>query len=46
MRLKGKYEFLKAALSGLREFSATESPLKIMKNVFMSSQKLFPSQDI
>ena len=41
MRLKDKYEFLKGALSGLREFSATESPLKMMKNVYMSSQKLF-----
>ena len=33
---KGKenYEKLKGALSGLRQFLATESPLKMMKNVF------------
>ena len=26
--------FIKGALSGLRQFLATESPLKLMKNVF------------
>ena len=33
---------LKGALSGLREFLATESPLKTMKNVFcLTSRALF-----
>ena len=27
------------ALSGLRQFLAAESPLKMMKNIFVSSQK-------
>ena len=32
---------IKGALSGLRQFSATESPLEIIKNAFISIQKLF-----
>ena len=31
---KRKNKHVKGALSGLRQFLATESPLKIMKNVF------------
>ena len=31
----------KGTLSGLRQFLATESPLKLMKNAFLSN-KLFP----
>ena len=38
MRAKSK---LKGALSGLRQFWAIENPLKIMKNAFISPQKLF-----
>ena len=33
---------IKGALSGLGQFLATESPLKMMKNTFISPQKLFP----
>ena len=36
------YDSLKVALSGLRQFLGTKSPLKLMKNVFISPQKLFP----
>ena len=32
---------IKGALSGLRQFSATENPLEIIKNAFISIQKLF-----
>ena len=32
---------VKAALSGLREFSATESPLKVIKNAFYFASKAF-----
>ena len=32
---------IKGALSGLRQFLAIESPLKMMKNTFISPQKLF-----
>ena len=32
---------LKGALSGLRQFSATEIPLKMMKNVFILPKKFF-----
>ena len=32
---------LNGALSGLRQFLAAESPLKMMKNAFISPQKLF-----
>ena len=32
---------VKGALSGLRQFSATESPLKMMKNAFYFSSKFF-----
>ena len=34
--------WFKGALSGLRQFLATESPLKMMKNAFISPWKLFP----
>ena len=34
-------ENFNGALSGLRQFLATESPLKMMKNAFFSPQKLF-----
>ena len=38
---------LKGALSGLRQFLALESPLKIMKNAFLFNLKSsFCSQDI
>ena len=33
---------LKGALSGLRQFLAAEAALKMMKNVFISPQKLIP----
>ena len=33
----------KGALSGLRQYLATESPLKMMKNAFFPPQKLFSS---
>ena len=33
---------LKGALSGLRQFLATESPLKMMKNTFYFNQKRKP----
>ena len=33
---------VKGPLSGPRKFLATESPLNIMKNAFISSLKLFP----
>ena len=33
--------WLKGAFLGLRQFLATESPLKKMKNIFISPQKLF-----
>ena len=37
---------IKGALSGLRQFLATESPLKIMKNAFHFTIKaIFCSQD-
>ena len=37
----------KGALSGLRQFMATESPLKMMKSLsFISSKNSFRSQDI
>ena len=36
----------KVSLSGLRQFLATESPLKIMKNAFCFKKRSFPSQDI
>ena len=36
-----KFSF-KGALSGLRQFWATESPLKIMKNPFYFTLKAFP----
>ena len=39
-------ELIKGALSGLRQFLATESPLKVMKNAFYSPQSFFRSQDI
>ena len=32
---------IKGALSGLRQFLASESPLKMMKNAFIWTQKLF-----
>ena len=32
-------DFLKGALSGLRQFLATESPLKMMKNAFYFTSK-------
>ena len=32
---------LKGALSGLRQFLATESPLKVMKKAFYFTKKLF-----
>ena len=32
---------VKGTLSGLRQFLATESPLKVMKNAFYSTRKLF-----
>ena len=32
---------IKGALSGLRQFSAAESPFKMLKNAFYSRQKLF-----
>ena len=31
--------FFKGALSGLRQFLATESPLKMMKNIFYFNSK-------
>ena len=31
------YYFIKGALSDLKQFWATESPLKVMKNAFISS---------
>ena len=34
-----KYFFLKGAPSGLRQFLATQSPLKIMKNAFYFTLK-------
>ena len=34
-------KILTGALSGLRRFSASERPLKMMKNAFISPQKLF-----
>ena len=37
---------LKGAISGLRQFLAAESPLKMIKNVFISHLKFFFSQDI
>ena len=37
---------LKGALSSLRQFSETESPLKMMKNVFYFTSKAFCSPDI
>ena len=37
-----KIESLKGTLSGLRQFLAIESPLKVMKMLFISHQKLFP----
>ena len=41
------FESFKGALSGLKQFLATESPLKIMKNVFLFHLKSsFRSQDI
>ena len=41
------YVFLKGALSNLRKIFANESPLKIMKNVFLFHFKSsFRSQDI
>ena len=36
----------KVSVSGLRQFLATESPLKIMKNAFCFKKRSFPSQDI
>ena len=33
------FPYLKGALSGLRQFSATESPLKMMKNAFYFTSK-------
>ena len=38
--------FLKGALSGLRQFLANESLLKLMKNTFYFTLKALPSQDI
>ena len=35
--------YLKGKLSGLRQFLTTENPLKMMKNAFISPQKLFSS---
>ena len=32
---------IKGALSGLRQFLATESPLKLMKNAYFTSKALF-----
>ena len=36
--LKGTHKF-KGALSGVRQFSSIESPLKMMKNAFYSTSK-------
>ena len=36
---KNTIQFIKGALSGLRQFLATESPLKMMKNVFYFTSK-------
>ena len=38
--------FIKATLSGVRQFVATESPLKMMKNAFCFTVKAFRFQDI
>ena len=39
---KFTFTYLKGALSGLRQFLATESPLKMMKNAFnFTSKALF-----
>ena len=41
------FDIFKGALSGLRQFLATENPLKIVKNVFLFHKKsFFHSQDI
>ena len=39
-------ENFNGALSGLRQFLATESPLKMMKNAFFHLKSSFHSQDI
>ena len=39
-------ENFNGALSGLRQFLATESPLKMMKNAFFHLKSSFRSQDI
>ena len=36
-----KIHFLKGTLSGLRQYLAAESPLKMMKNALYSRQKVF-----
>ena len=41
LALKGLRLALKRALSGLRQFLATESPLKMMKNAFRLTSKAF-----
>ena len=39
-------DVFKGALSGLRQFSAAESPLKMMKMLFIHVESSFRSQDI
>ena len=41
LKLSWRPLVLKGVLSILRQFLATESPLKVMRNGFVSSQKLF-----
>ena len=40
------HKFIKGILSGLRQFLATESPLKMIKNAFFYLKSSFLSQDI
>ena len=41
-----KFNHFKGALSGLRQFLATESPLKMMKSAFFHLKSSFRTQDI
>ena len=41
IEIKRQAKLFKGALSGLRQFFAIESPLKMIKDVFISPQKLF-----
>ena len=44
--IKIAYKLIKGALSGLRQFLATESSLKMMQNAFYFTKSFFRSQDI